>query len=64
VTVPLNTTATVILPTADASSVNEGGAPVAGNADIPRAADSTEPAAFIIGSGKYHFTCTLAPSGT
>jgi len=59
VTVPLNTTATVILPTADAASVSEGGAPVAGKADIPRAADSTEPAAFTIGSGKYHFTCTL-----
>ncbi|HEX4141826.1 MAG TPA: glycoside hydrolase family 78 protein [Candidatus Methylacidiphilales bacterium] len=63
VTVPLNTTATVVLPTTDAASVSEGGQPVAGNADIPRAVDSTEPSAFTVGSGKYHFTCALAPSG-
>ncbi len=60
---PVNTTATLILPAASADSVQESGKPVAGNADIPRAADSSEPAAFTVGSGKYHFTCTLAPGG-
>ena len=58
-TIPMNATATVILPTANASAVTEGGKPLAQAKDIVAKTDgvSEGEAAFSVGSGSYHFIC-------
>ena len=55
VEVPVNTTATLVLPTRDAASVTEGGRPVASvpgitSVDLPDGA-----AGYRVGSGRYTF---------
>ncbi len=62
VTIPANTSARIVLPTSDDSTVLERGT-------VPTAADGisiTSPvdgqAAFDVGSGTYHFACLLGAS--
>src|SRR5215469_18053149 len=53
VTIPCNTRATVILPTSDASSVNEGGKPVTENREVTALPAQSSRVALAIGSGRY-----------
>ncbi len=59
VDVPVNATATIVLPTADAAGVTEGGRPVAKSPGIVAAATTQTSASYNVGSGRYHFTATL-----
>jgi alpha-L-rhamnosidase len=59
VTIPLNTTATVELPTKDISSVREGGNKPSRQTGIKSKATSSGNAGYLIGSGNYDFTCPL-----
>ena len=61
VAIPCNTRATVILPTSDASSVNEGGKPLKANGEVTELPAQNGKAAFSIGSGQYHFTSSFQP---
>jgi alpha-L-rhamnosidase len=58
VTIPVNTTATIELPTRDASSVLESGNKIAPDSGIQSVPGSDGIAAFDVGSGEYHFTCS------
>jgi alpha-L-rhamnosidase len=57
--IPINTTATIELPTADASSVREGGKNVAAIPDIQPVPGASGTARFLVGSGEYDFTCKV-----
>jgi alpha-L-rhamnosidase len=59
VTIPANTTATVALPTADTLSVREGGLSIANYPEIKSVANAQGNAQYRIGSGNYHFTCSI-----
>jgi len=57
VTIPVNTTAIVILPTMNVSSVKESGRKIKDCPDIRDATAEEGPPVFLIGSGDYNFTC-------
>jgi alpha-L-rhamnosidase len=59
VTIPVNTTATVWVPTSDAASVTEGGRPAkeAEGVKFLRSADGC--AIFAVGAGEYRFRATV-----
>ncbi|MEJ0001451.1 MAG: glycoside hydrolase family 78 protein [Verrucomicrobiota bacterium] len=59
VTVPVNTTATLGLPTADPASVREGGQRIAAHPEIEVQPVQGGPPQYEIGSGDYDFTCAL-----
>ena len=58
-TVPINTTATVELPTTDAATVLEGGRKATSYPEISAAAASNGNARFVVGSGDYDFSCEI-----
>lgn len=60
VTIPANTTATVYLPARDASSVREGGKPLAQAAGVQFVRMEQNRAVLRIGSGSYRFTSPAA----
>jgi alpha-L-rhamnosidase len=59
VVIPINTTATVEIPAADAASVREGSLAIAKHPEIKPLPDQQEPAAYLVGSGDYSFTCRV-----
>jgi alpha-L-rhamnosidase len=59
VTVPINTTATVELPTTDAAAVLEGGRKATSYLEIEGVPASTGNAQFVVGSGNYDFSCEI-----
>ncbi len=59
VTLPVNTTATVILPTADGASARESGQPISARPEIKTVSRQDAGAAYEVGSGDYTFTCRL-----
>ncbi len=59
VVIPINTTATVYLPTSDVSSVQEGGRNVAAIPEIRVAPNGQGSAQFLVGSGDYNFACQV-----
>ena len=61
VVIPANTTATVSLPTTEANSVQESGQPLAQNKGVRFLKIENGSAVFAINSGRYFFTCQLAP---
>ncbi len=61
-TVPANTSARVILPTADAAAVTEGDQPVTQVRDVSAAAPTDGDATFEVGSGTYEFACPWKPA--
>ena len=63
VTIPANTTATVILPEAVLAEVKEGKANVAGTKGIQNAEQVTEGVKLEIGSGSYTFSYPVKQSG-
>ena len=56
VTVPPNTTATIVVPTRDPASVKESGKPAGGAPGLKPAKNGNGEAAFEVGSGTYRFT--------
>jgi alpha-L-rhamnosidase len=58
-TVPVNTSATVILPTGDASSVTESHRPVASADRVVSEGVTEDGACFLVGSGNYIFTAPV-----
>ncbi|HSZ56624.1 MAG TPA: family 78 glycoside hydrolase catalytic domain [Tepidisphaeraceae bacterium] len=56
VTIPCNTRATVVLPTSDTASVNEGGKPLTANREVTALPAYNGRTAFSVGSGQYMFT--------
>jgi alpha-L-rhamnosidase len=61
VTIPANTTATVFVPTTDASSVTEGGRPLARVATVTALPAQAGAAVFAVGSGRYVFSSEFTP---
>jgi len=59
VAIPVNTTATVELPTNDATSVREGGIAIASHPEIKSATGADGAAQYLVGSGNYSFTCKV-----
>ena len=59
VVIPINTTATICLPTANASSVKESGRAISSHAEIKSIPDSQDSAQYLVGSGDYLFTCQV-----
>jgi alpha-L-rhamnosidase len=57
VVVPINTTATIILPTANTSSVQEGGSDVRAHSEIKQV--DKNPGEYLVGSGDYNFSCQV-----
>jgi len=57
VTIPVNTTATVYLPTTNLSSMRENGHPLTTEPEIKFVSDGT--GGLLIGSGDYNFTCQI-----
>jgi alpha-L-rhamnosidase len=57
VSVPVNTTATIYVPTASPQAVTEGGRPVTAGASGIVSVDTTAPGAavLVVGSGQYTF---------
>jgi alpha-L-rhamnosidase len=55
--IPINTTATIDLPTSDIASVQEGGSDIKNKPEIKNLANSAVPAQYEVGSGRYRFTC-------
>ena len=55
VTIPVNTTATVTIPTATPGSVTEDGAPAAKAPGVLSATSSAAALVLVVGSGQYHF---------
>jgi hypothetical protein len=60
-TIPMNATATVILPTADTQAIRENNSPLAGIKDIvPQTKHVADGQTTLsVGSGSFHFTCPL-----
>ena len=59
VTVPANTTARVVLPTADAADVTEGGQPLATVKEVATTAPTNGGVTLAVGSGSYQFACSI-----
>ena len=59
VTVPPNTTATVVLPTANSASITEGGTAVTVHPEIKPMPGGEDNAQYLIGSGNYDFSCSV-----
>ena len=59
VTIPINTTATVDLPTANSSSVKESEQAIADHPEIKSVTGNDGATQYEIGSGNYHFTCAM-----
>ena len=59
IVIPVNTTATVYLPVANPSSVQEGGHAVATLPEIKILPAGQDGSQFLIGSGDYNFTCQM-----
>jgi alpha-L-rhamnosidase len=59
VTIPANTTATVILPTTDATSVREGDRPVKEADGVKVIGTEKDRVTLALGSGRYQLTCTV-----
>lgn len=59
VTIPINTTATIELPTTNTSSVREGGMKTAASPGIKSLPSADGNAQFQVGSGDYRFTCRV-----
>ena len=57
VVIPINTTATIVLPTNEAASVIEGGKPVAAHPEIKVMPAGQDGVAYEVGSGDYSFSC-------
>lgn len=62
VEVPVNTSATIVLPTGNSSGVTEGGRPVASSPGVVAAGTTSGSAGYKVGSGRYSFAATF-PSG-
>lgn len=60
VEVPVNTTATIVLPTANAADITEGGKPVAKSPGVVAAGTADGATSYTLGSGRYSFAATLA----
>lgn len=60
VTIPPNCTATIYVPTNDAASVMENGAPAAQARGVRLIGSDPDAAEFGVGSGTYHFACRAA----
>jgi alpha-L-rhamnosidase len=58
-TIPVNTTATIELPTNNAATVREGGKEIAAIPEIKPAPGGDGNARFLVGSGVYDFTCRV-----
>jgi alpha-L-rhamnosidase len=56
ITIPVNTTATVHVPTSDPTAVREGGSPVAEANGLQRLAAERDAAVYRVGSGTYRFS--------
>ena len=63
VMVPANTTATIILPTADADAVREGDGPAGEAQGVTVVGAEAGTATYRVGSGRYVFTAPMAPEG-
>jgi len=61
VEVPVNATATIVLPTADTASSTESGRPVAVSPGVVAAGTTQGSASYNVGSGRYSFAVTLEP---
>ena len=59
VTIPANTTATVVLPRTDPAQVTEGGGTLKEVGGVIRVPSSPGPVMLNVGSGTYHFVCPL-----
>ena len=59
VVIPVNTTATITLPTTNTASVQEGGRPLAASPDIQSLPDDKLGPHYLVGSGDYTFTCQV-----
>jgi alpha-L-rhamnosidase len=59
VVIPVNTTATIYLPAANASSVQEGGRNVTSRPEIKVTPDGQDGMQLLVGSGDYNFTCPI-----
>jgi alpha-L-rhamnosidase len=55
--IPVNTVATIDLPTVESSSVRESGATIATHPEIRPLSQAGDGAQFMVGSGDYEFTC-------
>jgi len=62
VRIPVNATARVSVPTADAASVTEGGSPVSAKSDLQPIGFDGQFAVYRIGSGEYRFATTKRPA--
>lgn len=62
VEVPVNTSATIVLPTADTASITESGRPVATSPGVVAAGAAKDSATFKVGSGRYVFAATVSSS--
>jgi alpha-L-rhamnosidase len=60
VEVPVNTSATIVLPTANTASVTESGRPIAASPGVVAAGTTPESASYKVGSGRYSFSATFA----
>jgi alpha-L-rhamnosidase len=60
VEVPVNTSATIVLPTGNSSGVTEGGRPIALSPGVAAAGITHESASYNAGSGRYSFTSKFA----
>jgi alpha-L-rhamnosidase len=60
VEVPVNATATVVLPTTNLAGIAESGQPVLSSAGVVSAGTAKYPATFKIGSGRYVFAATVS----
>ena len=59
VVIPIDTTATIYLPAASASSVHEGGRSATSRPEIKALPDGQGGARFLVGSGDYNFSCQM-----
>ncbi|MGB8354326.1 MAG: family 78 glycoside hydrolase catalytic domain [Chthoniobacteraceae bacterium] len=59
VIIPVNTTATITLPTANPSTIQESGAGIQTHREIKLAGTSPDGAQYRVGSGDYTFTCKV-----
>jgi alpha-L-rhamnosidase len=59
ITIPVNTTATIYVPSSDAESVTEGDRPDSAAKDMQFVGIEGKYAVFAVGSGKYRFTSKL-----
>jgi alpha-L-rhamnosidase len=64
VEVPPNTTATIFVPTSDASSITESGKPIETSAKAPTNTESEGFAIFEVGSGRYRFSSAWEKKST